>query len=192
MPAIDIHTLSNKAVEVVVSRTLNTEVAAADIVDGLVVDHEAAVGVLQGGVSGENGVVWLNDGGGILRSRVDTELELGLLAVINRKTLHQESTETGTSTTTEGVENEETLETRAVVGNTADLVQDTVDHLLAHGVVTTGVVVGSILLASHHLFGVEKAAVGTGADFVDHIGLQVTVDGTGNVFSLALSRKSCC
>jgi hypothetical protein len=39
---------------------------------------------------------------------------------------------------------------------------------------------------------VEKAAVGTGTDFVDHIGLQVTVDGTGNVFSLALSRKSCC
>lgn len=140
-------------------------------------------------MSGEDRVVWLNDGGGVLRSRVDTELKLGLLAIINRKTLHQESTETGTSTTTEGVENKETLETRAVVGDTADLVQDTVDHLLANGVVTTGVVVGSILLASDHLFRVEKAAVGTGADFINHIGLQVTVDGTGNVFSLALSRK---
>lgn len=140
-------------------------------------------------MSSEDRVVGLNDGSGVLRSRVNTELELGLLAIINGKTLHQEGTEAGTSTTTEGVENEETLETRAVIGNAADLVQDTVDHLLANGVVTTGVVVGSILLASDHLFGVEKAAVGTGADFVDHIGLQVTVDGTGNVFSLALSRK---
>lgn len=135
------HNLSDKTVKVVIARTLDTEVAAADIVDSFVVDHEAAVGVLQGGVCSKNGVVWLNDGSGVLGSWVDAELELGLLAIVDRETLHQKSTESGTGTTTEGVENEEALKTGAVVGNTTDLVQNTVDHLLADGVVTTGIVV---------------------------------------------------
>jgi hypothetical protein len=182
--------LGNQTVEVLVSGTLNAEVAAADIVDGFVVNHEAAVGVLEGGVCGEDRVVRLDNSGGVLRSRVDTELELGLLAVINRETFHQKSTETRASTTTERVEDEETLQTSAVVGDTANLVEDTVDHLLADSVVTTSIVVRGILLASNHLFGMEEAAVGTSADFVDNIGLQVTVDGTGNVFALAYLLRS--
>lgn len=47
-------TLSNQAVKVLVVGTLQAEVAAADVVDGLVVDHEGAVGVLEGGVGGED------------------------------------------------------------------------------------------------------------------------------------------
>lgn len=180
--------MGNQTVEVLVSGALNAEVAAADVVDGFVVNHEAAVGVLEGGVCGEDRVVRLDNSGGVLRSRVDTELELGLLAVINRETFHQKSTETGSSTSTERVEDEETLQTSAVVGDTTDLVEDTVDHLLADGVVTTGIVVGGILLAGNHLLGMEEAAVGTSADFVDNIGLQVTVDGTGNVFALAFGK----
>ena len=176
--------LGNQAVEVLVAGAFNTEVAAADVVDGLVVNHETAVGVLKGGVGGEDRVVGLNNGGGVLRSRVDAEFQLGLLAVVNGQTLHQESTKTGTGTTTEGVEDQETLETGAVVGNTADLVEDLVDHLLADGVVTTGIVVRGILLASDHVLGVEKTAVGTGADLIDNIGLKVAVDGARNVLAL--------
>jgi hypothetical protein len=133
--------LGDQAVQVLVAGALNAEVTAADIVDGLVVDHEGAVGVLQGGVSGQDGVVGLNNGGGVLGGRVNTELQLGLLAVVDGQTLHQESTETGTGTTTEGVEDQETLETGTGVGNTANLVENLVDHLLANGVVTTGIVV---------------------------------------------------
>lgn len=177
--------LSDQAVQVLVAGALNAEVAAADVVDSLVVDHEGAVGVLQSGVSGEDGVVGLNNGGSVLRSGVDTELQLGLLAVVDGQTLHQESTETGTGTTTEGVEDQETLETSTGIGNTTNTVEDLIDHLLTHGVVTTGVVVGSILLTGDHLFGVEERAVGTGTDLIDDIGLEIGVDGTGNVLALA-------
>lgn len=177
--------LSDQAVQVLVAGALDAEVAAADVVDRLVVDHEGAVGVLQGGVSGQDGVVGLNNGGGVLGSRVDTELELGLLAVVDGQTLHEESTETGTGTTTEGVEDQESLETGTRVGNTTNTVEDLIDHLLTHGVVTTGVVVGSILLTGDHLLGVEKGTVGTGADLIDDIGLEIGVDGTGNVLALA-------
>ena len=65
--------------------------------------------MLQGGVGGEDGVVGLDDGGGDLWGGVDGELQLGLLAVVNRETLHQEGGETGAGTTTEGVEDKETL-----------------------------------------------------------------------------------
>lgn len=143
--------------------------------------------MLEGGVSGKDGVVGLDDRGGDLRRRVDTELELALLAIVDGQTLHQEGTETGTCSTTEGVEDEETLQTRAVVSDAADLVQDLVDELLSDCVVTTGVVVGRILLAGDHVLGVEKRTVGAGADLIDDVGLQVGVDGTRDVFALACS-----
>lgn len=179
--------LSDQAVQVLVAGALNAEVAAANVVDGLVVDHEAAVGVLQGGVSGQDGVVGLNNGGGVLGSRVDAEFQLRLLAIVHRETLHQQSTKTGTGTTTERVEDQESLETSAVVGDPADLVENLVDHLLSNGVVTTSIVVRGILLARDHVLGVEKATVGAGADLIDHIGLEITVDGTGNIFALAFT-----
>ena len=180
-----VHTLSDETVQVLVVGALNAEVPAADVVDGLVVNHEGAVRVLQSGVGCEDGVVRLNNGGGNLRRRVDTELELALLAVVDGQTLHQKGTETGTCSTTEGVENKETLQTGAVVSDTADLIQDLVDELLSDCVVTTGVVVRRILLAGDHVLGVEERPVGTGADLVDDVGLQVGVDGTWDVLALA-------
>lgn len=81
--------LGDETVEVLVVRTLEAEVAAADVVDGIVVDHEGAVTVLEGSVGGEDGVVRLDNRCGDLRGRVDTELQLALLAVVDGQTLHQ-------------------------------------------------------------------------------------------------------
>jgi hypothetical protein len=179
------HTLGDQAVQVDIVGTLKTKVLSADVVDGLVINHERAVGVFEGGVSGKNGVVRLDNGCSGLRSRVNTELKLDLLAKVDGQTFHKEGTETRTSSTTERVENKETLKTRAVIGNMSNLVQDLVNQLLSDGVVTTSVVVGSVLLASDHLLGVEKASVGTGADLIDDVGLKITVDGSGDIFALA-------
>ena len=95
--------------------------------------------MFQGGVGGQNGVVWLDNRVGQRRRRVHAEFELGLLAIVGREALKDESTETGTSSTTERMEDEEALETRTVVREPANLVHDGVDHLLTHSVVTTGV-----------------------------------------------------
>ena len=75
--------LADQTVQVGVGRAFDVEVAAADIVDGLVVDHECAVRVLQGGVGRQDGVVGLDNGRRDLGGRVDGELELGLLAIVN-------------------------------------------------------------------------------------------------------------
>ena len=58
--------LSNEPVQVGVAGSLDVQVSAADIIDGLVVDHEGTVRVLQGGVGGQDRVVGLNNGGGNL------------------------------------------------------------------------------------------------------------------------------
>lgn len=107
--------LSDQAVQVLVRRTRDIEVATADIVDGLIVDEERAVRVLDCAVSRQNGVVGLNNSGRGSGSRVDSELELGLLAILGGEALEEESTETGAGTTTEGVEDQEALERVAVV-----------------------------------------------------------------------------
>ena len=83
------------------------------------------------------------------------------------------------------MEDEETLEAGAVVCNAADLVEDLIDELLADSVVATSVVVGGVLLASDHVFWVEKTSVGASADFIDDVGLEITVDGSGDIFALA-------
>ena len=101
-----------------------------------------------------------------LGSGVDGELQLGLLAVVHRQTLHQQGGEAGAGAATEGVEDEEALQTGALVSQLADPVEDEVDDLLADGVVAAGVVVGGVLLAGDELLGVEELAVGAGADLV--------------------------
>ena len=45
-------------------------------------------------------------------------------------------------------------------------IEDEINDLLADGVVAPGIVVGSVLLASHQLLGVEQLAIGASADLV--------------------------
>jgi hypothetical protein len=199
------HDLGDQTVEVLVARPGNVQIPAADIVDGLVVNQEGAVRVLNGAVGGEDGVVGLNDGRGEARRGVNSELQLALLAVVGRETLEEEGTETGASTTAKGVEDQEALERLAVVydiasdmgasqasnrgrrltSDTADAVDDIVDHLLADGVVATGIVVGRILLPTDQKLRVEELAVVAGADLVDGRRVKIDEDGAGDVFAVA-------
>ena len=67
MPCQLISQLQLIPVKVGVGGSLDVEIPPADIVDGLVVDHEGTVGVLQSGVRGQDRVVRLNNGGGDLK-----------------------------------------------------------------------------------------------------------------------------
>ena len=122
--------------------------------------------MLQGGVGVEDGVVWLHHGGGHLRSGVDGELQLGLLAVVHGETLHQQGGESGSSSTTKGVEEKESLETSALISQLPDPVKNQVNNLLANGVVTPGVVVGGVLLASDQLLGVKQLTISSSSNLV--------------------------
>jgi len=175
--------LGDESVEVSVGGSLDVEVSAADIVASLVVKHDGDVSVLKEGVSGQDRVVWLNDSGGDLGGWVDGESELGFLAVVDGQTLEEEGTETGAGTATNGVVDEETLETSALIGELSDSVEAEVNDLLTDGVVTTGEVVGGVLLAGDELLGVEQLSVGAGSDLIDDGGLEIEEDGAGHVLA---------
>ncbi|PVD29742.1 hypothetical protein C0Q70_08998 [Pomacea canaliculata] len=125
-----------------------------------------------------------------LWGRVDGELQLGLLAVVDGQALHQERGEAGAGAAAKGVEDEEALQPCALVRQLADAVQHQVDDLLADGVVAAGVVVGGILLTRDELFRVEQLTVGTQPHFIcqsywfltltDNRGLQVHEDRPGH------------
>merc|ERR1719206_1502243 len=176
-------------VQVGVGGPLDVQVATADVVDCLVVHHEGTVGVLQGGVGGQDGVVRLDNSSGNLGRGVDGKLQLRLLAIVNRETFHEEGGETGSGAAAKGVEDEETLEAGALVGQLPNPVQHQVDDLLADGVVAPGVVVGGVLLAGNQLLGVEELAVRSSSHFIDHGGLKVDKDGPGDVLAGSCLRE---
>ena len=183
--------LSNQSVQVGVGRALNVQGAAADVTDGLVIKEDDQLSVLEKGMGGEHTVVRLDHCGGYLRSRIDAVTKLRLFAVVDGQALEEEGSETRTGTTTNGIEDKETLQTSAVVSQLADTVEGVIDSFLANGVVTTGVVVGGIFLTSDQLFRVVQLAVGASADFVDDGRLQVEEDGARDVHAFtSLGKKS--
>jgi len=183
--------LSNESVQVGVGRSLDIEVSSADIVKSFIVEHDGDVGVLKKRVSRKNGVVGFNDSSGDLRRRIDCETKFGFFAVIDGESLEKEGTKTGTSTTTNGVEDQETLETSAVISELSDSVEAEIDDFLADGVVTSGEVVSGIFLTGDELFRVEELSVGTSSDFINNGRFKIEEDGSGDVFTSTSFREKC-
>lgn len=101
-----------------------------------------------------------------LRSRVDRKLKLGLLAIINRQTFHQQRGESGASSSTKRVEDQESLQAGTVVSSATNTIQNGVNDFLADRVVSSSVVVSCILLSVDQLLGMEQLLVGSGANFI--------------------------
>lgn len=186
----------------------DTKVTTADIVDCFIVNQESTITVLNGAVGGKNCVVRLNNSGRNPRSWVDSKFELGLLAVVGGEALEKKRTESRTSSTTERVEDQETLKGRAVVlckvsvfhpkclysivathQNATNLIQSAIQDLLSDGVVTSGVIIGSIFLTTDQQLWVEELTVVTSSDLIDRGRVQIDKDGTWDVFSTASLRE---
>jgi hypothetical protein len=175
--------LGNESVQVGVSGSFNIELSSADIVDSFVIKHDSDISVFKEGVSGQDGVVRLNDSSGDLGRGIDGETELGLLTVIDGESFEEEGSETGTSTTTDGVEDHETLETGTVISELSDSVECKINDFLTNSVVTSGEVVGSIFLTGDELFRMEKLSVSTSSYFIDDSRFEIEEDGSGDVLT---------
>ena len=155
--------------------------AEADVVQGLVIEDHALVGVLNELMHGEGGVVGLHDGVGHLGAGDHGEGKHHAVGVLLADLGDQESSHAGAGATTEGVADLEALEAIAGLGLLADHVEDGVDELSALGVVTLGPVVAGAGLPEDEVVGAEDLAVGAGADGVHGAGLEVHQDGAGHV-----------
>ena len=123
------------------------------------VDHEVTVGVLQRRVRRQDRVVRLYDGCRHLRRRVDSKLQLRFLALVDAYSFHQQRREATSGSAAERVEDEESLQTVAVVTELSYFVQNQIDDFLADGIMASCIVVGRVLFAGDHLFWMEQCAV---------------------------------
>jgi hypothetical protein len=139
--------LSDKSVQVGVGWSLDIEVSSADIINGFVIDHDSNIGVFEERVGGEDGVVWFNNGCGDLWGWIDGETELGFLTVIDGKSFEEEGTKTRSGTTTDGVEDDETLETSALIGKFSNSIETEINDFFTDSVMSSGEVVGSIFFS---------------------------------------------
>ena len=87
------------------------------------------------------------------------------------------------------MEDKESLKTSTVVSKLSGSVKDKVNDLLSDGVMSTGIVVGSIFLSGDQLLRVVQLSVGSSSDLINDGGLQVDVDSTGDMLSSTSLRE---
>ena len=90
---------------------------------------------------------------------------------------------------TEGVENEESLKSSAVVGQLANTVKYKVDNFLSDGVVTTSIIIGGIFLSGYKLLWVEEGPVCSSSYFINDSWFQINEDGTWDMFAGSSFRE---
>ena len=157
------------------------EGSEADIVQSLVINAHNLIGVLDELMHGEGGVVWLNDGIRHLGGWHNGESSHDSVGVLLSDLGDEEGSHTGSSTTTEGVGDLETLEAVATLSFLSDDIEDGVDELSTLGVVTLGPVVTGTGLSEDKVIRAEELAEGARADRVHGAGLEVHEDGARHV-----------
>ena len=108
--------------------------------------------------------------------RVNGESEFGFLSVVDGESFQKKGSESGSCSSSDGVEDHESLESGTVVRQFSDSVQTEVDDFLSDGVMSSGEVVGGVFFSRDQLFRVEELSVGSGSDFVNDGGFQVEED----------------
>merc|ERR1719199_1887681 len=183
--------LRQKTIQVCVCGPLDVQVAAADIVQCLVVIHDRYICMFQQRVNTQHSVVRLNHCCSNLRTGPNSEAQLGLLAIVNGEALQHEAAEARPSASTDSVVHHESLQAGAVVSEFTDAVEHQVDDFFPDGIVATRKVVGSILLSSDKLLRVEELAVGSGPHLIDHSGFKVYHHATRHMLASTSLRKKC-
>jgi hypothetical protein len=185
------HDSRDQVVQVTVRGVGELEGAHADVIQSLVVNTEGLVGVLNELMDGESGVVRLNNSVGDLGGGNNREGGHHTVGEFLTDLGDQESTHTGTGTTTERVGDLETLEAVASLSLATNNIDNIVNQLGTLGVVTLGPVVTSTGLAENEVVGTEELTEGAGTDSVHGTGLQIDEDGTRNILvSASLEKRS--
>jgi hypothetical protein len=110
-------------------------------------------------VSGQDGIVWFHNSSRHLRCGVNGEFQLRLLTIVDGESFHQQGGESRSGASSEGVEDEESLQSRTLISKLTNPVQNEIHNLLTDGVVTSSVIVRSVLLSSDQLLRVEQLSV---------------------------------
>jgi len=157
------------------------EGSEADIVKSLVINAHDLIGVLDELMDREGSVVWLNDGIRDLWGWHDGESGHDSVWVLFSDLGDEEGSHTGSSTTTEGVGDLETLEAVATLSFLSDNIEDGVDELSTLGVVTLGPVVTGTSLTEDEVVWSEELTEWASSDGVHGSWLKIHEDSSWDV-----------
>ena len=147
--------LSNKSIQVSVSGSFDVQLSSADIVDSFVIKHDSDISVFKKGVGGKNGVVRFNNSGGDLGGRIDGESDFGFFTVVNGKSFKKKRSESRSSSSSNSVEDTESLKTGTLISKFSDSVKTEIDNFFTDGIVSSCEVIGGIFFSRDQLFWVE-------------------------------------
>merc|ERR1712010_442939 len=153
----------------------------ADVIKSLVIDAHDIIGVLDELMDGKGGVVWLDDSirhlGG-WHDRVGNHLSVWVLF---SDLGDEEGSHTGSSATTEGVGDLESLKAVATFSFLSDDIEDGVNELGTFGVVTLGPVVTGTSLSEDEVVWSEELSEWSSSDGVHGSWLKIHEDGSWDV-----------
>jgi hypothetical protein len=159
------------------------EGSEADVIKGFVVNAHNFIGVFDELMDREGSVVGFNNGIGDLGGWHDGEGAHHSVGVFFSDLGDEESSHTGSGTTTEGVGDLETLEAIATFGFFTDNIEDGVDEFSTFGVMTFSPVVTGSSLSENEVIGSEELTERSGTDGVHGSGFEIHEDSAGNVTS---------
>jgi hypothetical protein len=177
------HDHGDEVVEVAIGWGGELEGTEADVVEGFVIDAEDFISRFNELVDREGAVVWLDDSVRNLWRWDDGVGGEDTIWVFFTELVEEESTETSTSATTEGVDELEALESIAGLGLLTDDVEDGLGEFLTLGVVALSPVVASAALAEDEVVWAEELTVLAGTDGVHGTWLEVDKDSTWDVLA---------
>ena len=175
------HNERNQMVQIAIGGAGQLEGTEADVVQGLVINAENLVRVLDQLMHREGGVVRLNDGIRHLGRWHNGERAHHTVGVLFPDLGHEQSAHARASTTAEGVNELEALETITGLSLFTDSVQNGVNEFSALSVVTLGPVVAGARLAEDEVVGSEELTEGTSANGVHGSRFKIHKDRAGNV-----------
>ena len=159
------------------------EGSEADIVKGFVINAHNLIGVFDKLMDGEGSVVWLNNGIGDLWGWHDGESDHHSIWVFLSDLGDEESSHTGSSSSSKGVSNLETLKAIATFSFFSNDIEDGVDKFGTLGVMTLGPVVTGTGLSEDEVVWSEELTEWSSSDGVHGSWLKIHEDGSWDVSS---------
>ena len=173
----------NEMVKITVGWGGELKSSEADIVKSFVINAHDLIGVLNKLMDGEGGVVWLDDGIGYLWGWHDGEGGHDSIWVFFSDLGDKECSHSGSSSTTEGVGNLETLKAIATFSFLSNDIEDGVDELGTFGVMTLGPVVTGTGLSEDEVVWSEKLSEWASSNRVHGTWFEIHENGSWDVSS---------
>jgi hypothetical protein len=177
------HGSGDQVVKITISGGGEFKGSETDIVKGFVINDEDHVGIFDQLMDGKGGIVWFNNGVRDFGGGDNGESFHNSVGVFFSDLGDQKSSHTGSSSSSEGVGDLESLEAITSFGFFSADIKDGVNEFSSFSVMSFGPIVTSSSLSENEVIGSEELSERSGSNGVHGTGFKIHKDGSGNVSS---------